>query len=100
MTVPDHTDPQATARASAVLPVLLHARPAAVLARAAAAHDARVTLDGADATSVLALMRLGVAAGEEVEVAAEGPDARAAVAAVVRLLAAGLGDPPGERHEP
>lgn len=56
----------------------LHARPAAVFAKAAAAHSSPVTIakvtDGApgeavDAASVLALMGLGALHGDEVELA-------------------------------
>ncbi|MFD6178300.1 MULTISPECIES: dihydroxyacetone kinase phosphoryl donor subunit DhaM [unclassified Isoptericola] len=73
-------------------PLGLHARPAAVVARAAAAFGGPVTLQGVDATSVLQLMALGTAAGTEVEVAAHGPDARDAVATVVGLIEGGFGE--------
>lgn len=75
----------------------LHARPAALIARAAAAQPVRVTLarDGGTpvpADSVLNLMALGVAHGDEVVVAAEGESARAAVDAVADLVATDHGD--------
>lgn len=73
-------------------PLGLHARPAAVVARAAAAFGGPVTLQGVDATSVLQLMALGTAAGTEVEVAAHGADARDAVATVVGLIEGGFGE--------
>ncbi|MFC7879249.1 dihydroxyacetone kinase phosphoryl donor subunit DhaM [Isoptericola sp. NPDC057391] len=73
-------------------PLGLHARPAAVVARAAAAFGGPVTLQGVDATSVLQLMALGTAAGTEVEVAARGADARDAVATVVGLIEGGFGE--------
>lgn len=79
-------------RARAVLaPGLgLHARPAALLARAVAARPATVTVGGVDATSVLALMALGASGGTEVEVEASGEGAAATVAEVVRMLEGGL----------
>lgn len=84
----------ATAGARVVIrnPLGLHARPAAVVARAAAAFGGPVTLQGVDATSVLQLMALGTAAGTEVEVAAQGADAQDAVATVVGLIEGGFGE--------
>jgi PTS hybrid protein len=67
-------------------PLGLHARPAAVLARTVAELGVPVTVDGADASSLLQLMTLGVRGGAEVEVAASGPGAAEAVRAVVALL--------------
>ena len=79
-----------TASARVVLPVLLHARPAARLAREVDARSAEVTIDGVDAASVLALMRLGAVPGDRLEVVARGPGAAAAVEAVVRMITEGL----------
>jgi PTS hybrid protein len=73
-------------------PLGLHARPAAVLARAVAELGADVTVDGADASSVLQLMSLGTAEGQEVLVAARGPGAEGAVALVVGLIEGGFGE--------
>lgn len=67
-------------------PVGLHARPAALLARVAGAFDAEVTINGADAGSVLELMALGVKQGETVELRASGAEAEAALAAVVAAI--------------
>lgn len=67
-------------------PVGLHARPAAVLARIASRFESEVTVDGADAISVLDLMSLGVTQGQDVTVIAEGPDAVEALAAVIATL--------------
>ncbi len=75
-----------TATAVVVLPVALHVRPAALVARAAAAHRAVVTVDGADARQVLGLLTLGAAAGRSVRVEATGADEEAALDAVVRVL--------------
>ncbi len=73
-----------------VLPLMLHARPAALIAREVSERAARVTIDGADAASVLDLMRLGAMPGQRLEVVGHGPDAAEAVAAVVRVIAHGL----------
>ena len=69
----------------------LHARPAAQLVRAVTGFDARVTVDGADAASLLAVLARGLRQGATVSVRAEGPDAEAALAAAV----AALSTPPG-----
>ncbi|MEL7976087.1 dihydroxyacetone kinase phosphoryl donor subunit DhaM [Isoptericola sp. F-RaC21] len=89
---PVETTAAASARVVIRNPLGLHARPAAVVARAAAAFGGPVTLQGVDATSVLQLMALGTAAGTEVEVAAQGADARDAVATVVGLIEGGFGE--------
>ena len=69
----------------------LHARPAGALALAAAKVRSSVELTAganqADAKSVLAVMGLGAASGQQVTVRAAGPDAAEAVAAVVEILA-------------
>ena len=65
----------------------LHARPAAALVRLAARFEARVTVNGADASSLLRVIALGLRSGERVVVRADGPDAGPAVDAVVELLA-------------
>jgi phosphocarrier protein FPr/phosphocarrier protein len=74
----------------------LHARPAAVLATEARRYASRVRLvrgvDGANAKSVVAIMGLSTKQGDAVRVEATGPDARAAVAALAALLAAGCGE--------
>lgn len=75
-----------TATAVVVLPVALHVRPAALVARAAGDHRSAVTVDGADARVVLALLTLGAAAGRAVRIEAVGEDEDAALDAVVRVL--------------
>ena len=69
----------------------LHARPAGALALAAGQFAAAVSLTvggrSADAKSVLAVMGLGATSGQHVTATAEGPDAEAAVAAVIAILA-------------
>lgn len=73
----------------------LHARPAALLARAASDQPVAVTIrkgDGAPvvAASVLNLMALGAAHGDEVILAAEGEDADAALDALVAVVSSDL----------
>ncbi|MGN6444219.1 dihydroxyacetone kinase phosphoryl donor subunit DhaM [Amnibacterium sp.] len=67
----------------------LHARPAAALVRLVAGFDARVTVNGADASSLLRVIALGLRHGERVRVRAEGAQAHEALAAVAALLANG-----------
>lgn len=64
----------------------LHARPAAELVRTVARFGAAVTVDGADASSLLAVLARGLRSGAEVTVRAVGADEDEALAAVVALL--------------
>ncbi|HZR53487.1 MAG TPA: HPr family phosphocarrier protein [Streptosporangiaceae bacterium] len=68
----------------------LHARPAGALAVAAGRFDSAVsvTVGGrtADAKSVLGVMGLGATSGQQVVVTAAGPDAAAAVDALISIL--------------
>ena len=68
----------------------LHARPASQLAKALGAFSCDITLlaggKEANGKSVLSLMTLGVVAGADVTVRADGPDAEAAVETVAAEL--------------
>lgn len=88
-----HEQAQHRADALIVNELGLHARPAALIAKMAAEFDARVLLNGADATSILAIMRLNAQAGQTVSVEAEGPQAQQALAAIVTAIAGGFGEP-------
>jgi phosphocarrier protein len=73
----------------------LHARPAAMFTRAAAAAPVPVTLavagkDPVNAASVLGVMTLGVECGQEVTLAAEGEGAEGALDSLAALLATDL----------
>jgi phosphocarrier protein len=73
----------------------LHARPAALLAKAAAAQPVPVTIRKADgqpvpAGSVLNLMTLGAMHGDEVVLAAEGDGAEAALDEIAAIVATDL----------
>ncbi|MGC5629206.1 dihydroxyacetone kinase phosphoryl donor subunit DhaM [Georgenia sp. Z1344] len=72
-------------------PMGMHARPAAAIATTAAGFTAAVTIDGADARSVLALMAKNIKAGTELTVQGTGADAAEAVAAVVKVIADATG---------
>lgn len=75
-----------------VNPQGLHARPAAVMARTAGGFDAKVEINGVDATSIIALMQLGTSRGSVIFVSASGPQAAEAMAAVEAAVADGLGE--------
>ncbi len=69
----------------------LHARPAALFVKAAAAQPVAVTIRRPDgepvaAGSILAVMTLGVGSGESVVLEADGDGAQAAVDALGDLL--------------
>jgi phosphocarrier protein HPr len=70
----------------------LHARAAALLVQTVAQFDAEITVTKDDQTvngkSILGLMMLAAGPGSSIEVAAQGPDAQAAVDAIAALVAA------------
>lgn len=73
----------------------LHARPAALFVKAAAAAPARVTIrlgEGrqVDARSMLSVLSLGARKGAEVTLEADGEDAARAVDELAALLARNL----------
>ncbi len=72
-------------------PVGIHARPAGLLAKAAKAVDSTVTIAKADgktaaATKLMAVMSLGIKAGETITVFVEGGDEAASAAAMERFF--------------
>jgi phosphocarrier protein len=70
----------------------LHARAAALLVQTVARFDAEITVTKDDQTvngkSILGLMMLAAGQGSSIEVAAQGPDAEAALEAIAELVAA------------
>ena len=68
----------------------LHARASAKFVKMASAFDAEVTVsrDGAsvDARSIMGLMMLAAGIGSTIDIAAEGPEAEAALAALCELV--------------
>ena len=92
---------QATIRVTVNAPHGLHARPAARLVQTASSFDAHVTVRDltngrgpADASSLNAVAMLGTTVGHEVEVAAAGPQAAAALAAIGALADRDFDDRP------
>ena len=76
----------------------LHARPAALFVKTARQFPAtsiRVARDGreVDARSIIGILTLEVAKGTAITISTEGPDAEAALAAMVGFVEAGLGEP-------
>ncbi|WP_413320215.1 dihydroxyacetone kinase phosphoryl donor subunit DhaM [Agrococcus sp. 1P02AA] len=70
----------------------LHARPAAELVRTASGFDARVTVNGVDATSMLRVLALGLDAGTTARFEATGREAEAAISAIASLAATDFGE--------
>jgi phosphotransferase system HPr (HPr) family protein len=80
-----------SAEVTVTLPANLHARPAGKLAQAAARFDSAIRLEHGgrtiNPTGVLAVMGLGATTGTAVTIAADGPDAEAAVHTLADILA-------------
>lgn len=72
----------------------LHARPASEFVKLASGFDATVSVNGVDAKSLLRIMALGLGPGRAAELAASGPEANAAIAALVGLIESGFGEKP------
>jgi phosphotransferase system HPr (HPr) family protein len=76
-------------------PAGLHARPAARFVQAASRFQSRIVIrhDGreADAKSLIALLGLAIRPSSEIVLAADGPDADAAIAGLAAALAPYLG---------
>jgi phosphocarrier protein HPr len=74
----------------------LHARASAKIVEAAARFQSqiRISNDGqtVDARSIMGLMMLAASEGTHIAVEAEGPDAEAALAAIVALAEAKFGE--------
>lgn len=75
-------------------PLGLHARPAGMLVKAAAAYKSAVTITApsgkADAKRIMAVMRLAAKQGMELTVSCEGADEDAAAAGLQAFLAENL----------
>ncbi len=70
----------------------LHARPASEFVKEASKYDAKVTVNGVDAKSLLGIMAMGAAKGTELNLVAEGPEAEAAVNGLVALVESKFGE--------
>lgn len=75
-------------------PAGLHARPAAQFVRTASRFESRITIRAgertADAKSLIALLGLTIRPQSQVTLAADGPDADAALAALLEELGAAV----------
>jgi phosphotransferase system HPr (HPr) family protein len=84
-------------RVQLVNPRGLHARPCTLIAKAAAAFDADLTVtaggESADGRRVLELLTLSAACGDWVELQARGPGAKALLEALESLFRSGFQDP-------
>lgn len=89
---PTAPGPVVTATTTLRNPLGLHARPAALLARAVVDTGVPVLVDGVDGGSILALMSLSARGGHALTVTASGPGARAAVETVVGVVEGGFGE--------
>lgn len=78
-------------------PAGLHARPAARFVQAASRFESRIVIrhagHEADAKSLIALLGLAIRPSSEIVLAADGPDAEAAIDALTTELAPYLGTP-------
>ncbi len=76
----------------------LHLRAAAAFVKVAERFQCDVTLarnrDSANGKSIIALVTLAAAKGTQVRIIADGPDAEAALEALVELVADGFGELP------
>lgn len=74
----------------------LHARPAGMFVKKAAEFKSTVEVVAkgktVNAKSIMGIMSLGLAQGEEITVVANGEDQEAAVAALVELIESGFGE--------
>lgn len=74
----------------------LHARPAGMFVKKAAEFKATVEVIAkgktVNAKSIMGIMSLGLAQGDELTIAANGEDQEAAVAALVELVEDGFGE--------
>jgi phosphocarrier protein FPr len=88
-----------SARLTVRNPSGLHARPAALFVRTAGRFRSKISVANpaagkgpVDAKSILSVLTLGVSTGTEIEVAADGDDAEAAIDAIRQAVADGLGE--------
>ena len=90
------TAPRRQATAKIINKRGMHARASAKLVEAAARFQSVITVakDGqvVDARSIMGLMMLAASLGTEVELVATGPDAEAALTAILALIEAKFGE--------
>lgn len=75
-------------------PMGIHARPAGLLVKTAAAYESHITIcapnGNADAKRILSVMRLAAKQGHELSITCEGADEAAAAAALWKFLTENL----------
>lgn len=89
---PAPSEGQVSRTVTVVNEVGLHARPAALFVQTAGKFDAELTVDGADASSLLEVMSLGARKGSELLLTGSGPQAQEGVDALAELVASGFGE--------
>jgi phosphocarrier protein FPr len=108
-TEPAAGPPDAEAELAVINEIGLHARPAARLTALARGFDAEVTVrkaaegragHGVRATSLTDIIALGARRGDTLHLAARGPQAREAIAALRELAGTGFGDGPATNARP
>lgn len=77
----------------------IHARPASLFVQCASGFKSSISLrdvtkdgDAKDAKSILMVMSLGMACGDQIEIVAEGEDESDALEALVSLVDSGCGE--------
>lgn len=74
------------------IPSGLEARPVALLVQVASRFESKITIESGDKTvnakSIMGMMTLGLAAGENVTVNADGADEETAIAEIEKYLSA------------
>lgn len=93
------SDDTASAEEVILNPMGIHARPAAVLVRLASDYDAKIQLRNltsargpVSAASMVGMLSLALERGDRLGITATGPDARAALTALVALVQDGFGE--------
>ncbi|PWJ24686.1 phosphocarrier protein HPr /dihydroxyacetone kinase DhaM subunit [Branchiibius hedensis] len=89
---PDSSGGEVSRSVTVVNEVGLHARPAALFVQTAGQFDAELTVNGADASSLLEVMSLGARKGTELQLTGTGPQAREGVDALAELVESGFGE--------
>lgn len=78
----------------------LHARPASAFIEEAKKYQSKITITDLDKTasnpgnakSIIAILAMGISAGTNVEISADGGDETEAVDALVKLIESGFGE--------
>nr|BBH91990.1 hypothetical protein KTA_01890 [Thermogemmatispora argillosa] len=84
----------------------LHARPATLLAKTAAAFSSTITIENltqgskpVNAKSPLTILSIGIQRNDRLRIAAAGEDEQEAVEAIARLIASNFGEAEGDERQ-